>query len=95
LQRLLTQLRDHSVMPVPGGETERDARSCIEDDFQHDLLQERCLAPTTVHAYLDTVRRFLRDRVSAQPLRLEALCAQDVTGFIVQQARRYSPAHAT
>ena len=94
LKRLLRQLREHDVIPFPGVETERDARTCLEDDFQHSLLQQRGLAPTTVHAYLDTVRRFLSDRLTAQPLRLEALCAQDVTGFIVQQACRYRPAHA-
>ena len=63
-------------------------------DFQHYLLQQRGLAPTTVRYYLDTVRRFLRERFGAHPLRLEALCPQDITDFMVQQTRRYSPARA-
>lgn len=91
-RRLLTQLRDHGVLLVPMVETESGACSYIEDDFQHDLLQERGLAPTTVRSYRDTVRRFLGDRCGAQPLRLELLCAQDVTGCLVRQARRDSPA---
>src|SRR5262249_11276384 len=69
-------------------------RSCIERDFQNYLLHQRGLAPTTVANYLDTVRRFLSEQCGGQPLRLEALCPQDVTRFIVQQAHRYSPAHA-
>jgi site-specific recombinase XerD len=47
-----------------------------------------------VQYYLATVRRFLRERFGMQPLRLNALCPRDVTGFMVQQARRYRPGHA-
>jgi site-specific recombinase XerD len=94
LRRLLGQLRDHGVIPIAG--VEIDARACdrIACDFQHYLLHQRGLAPTTVRAYLDTVRRFLSTRFGAQPLRLEALGPQDITAFMLQQARRYSPARA-
>jgi site-specific recombinase XerD len=44
--------------------------------------------------YLDTVKRFLRERFGMQPLNLKALCPQDISRFMVQQARRYSPSHA-
>ncbi|MFQ5937092.1 MAG: tyrosine-type recombinase/integrase [Acidiferrobacterales bacterium] len=94
LRRLLTQLRDHGVTPVPVVETDTSACNRIACDFQHYLLHQRCLAPTTVGDYLDTVRHFLRERCGTQPLRLEALQPQDITRFMVQQARRYSPARA-
>jgi len=94
LRRLLTQLRDHGVIPSPVVVTERGTRDAMAYDFQDYLLQQRGLAPTTVRSYLDTVRRFLSDRFDAQPLRLEALCAQDITGFLLRQTRRYSPGHA-
>lgn len=94
LQRLLEQLRAHGVIPTLIVETDRGASDRIVDDFQHYLRHQRCLAPTTVSYYLATARRFLRERFGTQPLRLEALCAHDVTGFMVQQARQYSPGHA-
>jgi site-specific recombinase XerD len=94
LQRWLEQLRDDRVIPVPVVETDTGAGGRLVCDFQHYLRHQRCLAPTTVEYDLDTVRRFLRERFGTQPLRLEARCAQDVTGFMVQQARRYRPGHA-
>jgi hypothetical protein len=94
VRRWLEPRRDHGVMPIAVVET--DARACdrVAGDVQHDLLHQRGLAPTTVWAYLDTVRRFLSTRVGAQPLRLEALGPQGITAFMLQQTRRYSPTRA-
>lgn len=93
LRRLLEQLRNQGVIPVPVVEPDASARSSIACDFQHYLLHQRCLAPTTVDEYLDTVQRFLRERFGTQPLRLEVLSPQDIARFMVHQARRYSPGH--
>lgn len=95
LRRLLEQLRDHGVIPIAVVETDARAGDRVAGDFQHDLLHQRGLAPTPVWAYLDTVRRFLSPRFGAHPLRLEALGPQDITDFMLQQTRRYSPARAT
>jgi site-specific recombinase XerD len=94
LKRLLEHLRDQRVLPIQVVATDTHASDRLGGDFQHSLLQQRCLAPTTVAYYLDTVRRFLRDRFDTQPLNLKALGPQDVTRFMVQQARRYSPSRA-
>jgi site-specific recombinase XerD len=94
LRRLLGQLREQGVIPVPVVEPSSRACDRIACDFQHYLLHQRGLAPTTVRYYLDTVRRFLGARFGGEPFSLEALCPQDVTTFMLQQARRYSPAHA-
>ena len=94
LRRLLEHLRDHGVIPIPVVETDPHASDRLVCDFQHYLLQQRGLAPTTADYYLKTVKRFLRERFGTQPLNLEALCPQDITSFMVQQARRYSPGHA-
>lgn len=94
LRRLLGQLREQGVIPVPVVEPSSSACDRIACDFQHYLLHQRGLAPTTVRYYLDPVRRFLGARFGSEPFRLEALCPQDVTTFMLQQARRYSPAHA-
>jgi site-specific recombinase XerD len=94
LRRLLEHLRDQGVIPIPVVETDTQACDSLVGDFQHYLLHQRCLAPTTADYYLDTVQRFLRERFGTQPLDLEALCPQDITRFMVQQARCYSPSHA-
>ena len=70
-----------------------DAGSRIRETFQQHLLSQRSLAPSTVRTYLDTVGHFIDWCFARQSLELGALCAQDVTGFMLEQARRYSAAH--
>jgi integrase/recombinase XerD len=94
LRRLLEHLRTHGVIPSPVVAIDPHAFDCLVCDFQHYLLHQRCLAPPTADYYLKMVKRFLRERFGTQPLHLEALCPQDITRFMVQQARRYSPGHA-
>ncbi len=94
LRRLLTQLREHGVMPSPMADVNPSVGDRIARDFQHSRCQQRGLAPTTVQSSLDTLRRFLDHRCGPQTLGLEALGPQDLSNFMWQQARRYSPAHA-
>jgi integrase/recombinase XerD len=70
LRRLLEHLRDQGVIPLPVVETDTHACDSLVGDFQHYLLHQRCLAPTTADYYLDTVQRFLRARFGTQPLDL-------------------------
>lgn len=94
LKRLLAQLRARGVIPVPVVEPSSSACDRLTCDFQHYLLHQRGLAPTTVRYYLDIVRRFLGAQFGREPRRLEALGPHDLTTFMLQQARRYSPARA-
>lgn len=94
LRRLLEHLRDQGIIPIPIVETDISDSDRLVGDFQHYLLEQRCLAPTTVDYYLKTVQRFLRERFSTQPLNLEALCPQDITDFMIRQARLYSSGRA-
>ncbi|MEE8267198.1 MAG: site-specific integrase [Acidiferrobacterales bacterium] len=94
LRRLLEHLRDQGILPIPIVETATDDSDRLVGDFQHYLLEQRCLAPTTVDYYLKTVQSFLRERFGTQALNLEALCPQDITDFMIQQARHYSSGRA-
>jgi len=94
LRRLLAQLREQGVIPLAVVAPALHAYDHIVRDFQHYLLHQRGLKPPTIRNYLDTVRRFLGARFGAHPLCLEALSPQDITDFMVQQTRRYSPARA-
>jgi site-specific recombinase XerD len=92
LRRLLKLLRDlrivdHETSTIPAGEHER-----LADDFKHYLFKERSLAPKTVVDQLLMTRRFLRECFGGGSIRLDQLCATDVTGFIQRHA--YALSHA-
>src|SRR5712691_6932591 len=85
LRRLLEHLRHQGIIPIPIVTTATYDSDRLVGDFQHYLIEQRCLAPTTVDYYLKTVQSFLRERFSTQPLNLEALCPQDISDFMIRQ----------
>jgi integrase/recombinase XerD len=90
LKKLLAHLRAAGVIAAPVKAVGDPAYASIVQAFRQYLVCQRNLAPSTIHSYLDTVVRFLSQRFGTQLPNLDALCAQDVTGFMLQQARRYS-----
>ena len=58
------------------------------------LRQERELSEKTTIKYSPVIERFLFEHFGDEPLAFEALCAQDVIGFIKREALRVSPAGA-
>jgi integrase len=93
LALLLEYLREKGVV-VPALEHQAaDEGSRIREAFHCHLITQRNPALSTVRTYLDTVGDFLDWRFAKQSLELGALCAQDVNGFMLEQARRYSAAH--
>jgi site-specific recombinase XerD len=90
LKKLLVHLRAAGVIAAPVKAVADPAYASMVQAFQQYLIYQRNLAPSTIHYYLNTVVRFLNQRFGTQPPNPDALCAQDVTGFMLQQARRYS-----
>lgn len=90
LKKLLAHLRATGVIAAPVKAVADPAYTSIVQAFQQYLVCQRNLAPSTIHYSLDTVVRFLSQRFGTQLPNLDALCAQDVTSFMLQQARRYS-----
>lgn len=90
LKKLLAYLRTEGIIAAPVKAVGDPAYASIVQAFRQYLVCQRNLAPSTIHYYLDTVVRFLSQRFGIQLPNLDALCAQDVTGFMLQQARRYS-----
>ena len=86
----LAYLREKGVLTPSLERQATDQGSKIRVAFHRHLIGQRNLAPSTVRTYLDTVGHFLEWRFGTQSLQLGALCAQDVTGFMLEQARRYS-----
>jgi len=90
LKKLLAYLRTVGVIAAPVKAVGDPAYASIMQAFQQYLAFQRNLAPSTIHHYLNTVACFLNQCFGARPPNPDALCAQDVTDFMLQQARRYS-----
>jgi hypothetical protein len=90
LKKLLVHLRTLDAIAAPVEAISDPAYASMVQSFQQYLVFQRNLAPSTIHHYLNTVACFLNQRFGAQPPNPDALCAQDVTDFMLQQARRYS-----
>jgi len=90
LKKLLAYLRTVGVIAAPVKAVSDPAYASIMQAFQQYLAFQRNLAPSTIHHYLNTVACFLNQCFGARPPNPDALCAQDVTDFMLQQARRYS-----
>lgn len=86
----LTYLREKGVVAPSLERQATDQGSKIREAFHRHLVSQRNLAPSTVRTYLDTVGHFLEWRFGTLSLQLGVLCAQDVSGFMLEQARRYS-----
>lgn len=94
LALLLACLREAGVV-VPRPECpDLHPSAPIREAFRAHLINQRNLAPETVSTYLDTVTRFLDWRFGAHsPPALNALGAEDINAFMLEQARRYSAGH--
>ena len=90
LKKLLAFLITGGIIAAPLKAINDPAYASIVQAFQQYLVYQRNLAPLTIHYYLNTVAHFLNQRFGTQPPNPDALCAQDVTGYMLQQARRYS-----
>lgn len=55
------------------------------------LLHERAVATSTAHRYGDVARRFLCTRFAPGPIKYGELSAHDVTTFVLNRSRQYSP----
>lgn len=87
LRRLLNLLLEKGIV-AQGPPIESSPAQRLEEEFRLYLQQERRLAPATVFHYLLFVRRFLAQRFADGEVRLDCLRADDVVGFVRQEAAR-------
>lgn len=59
----------------------------IEKGFAQYLSQERGLSPAASENYIPKVRRFLSDRFHEGTIRIDKLCPQDVTTFLLRYTK--------
>jgi len=91
LVKILGMLRDRRIIPQVTPPVEIDAVARAEEDFKRYLEQERGLSTATQRNYLPVVHQFLRERFGRGPVRLSALCATDLTGFVQRHVHERSP----
>lgn len=91
-QKCVRLLRDRGLL-APERPRPLSARERVEQAFARYLAQERGLASGTLVNYVPIARQFLRKRFRGGRLRLAALRAEDVTGFVQRHAHDHSPAH--
>ena len=74
-----------------GGHGAGSGSPCLSDllDAYRSYLEgERGLSPLTVHGYVQAAERFMLGRCAGDPARLVALCARDVSRFVLAESSR-------
>jgi site-specific recombinase XerD len=91
---VMAHLREVGALPLPVDPPADNAeRARVCEAFRQHLVGQRHLAQPTRRTYVDTVRHFLDWCFGSRPIELRGITAHDVTGFMVDQARRYSAGH--
>jgi integrase/recombinase XerD len=89
LKRLLNLLLRQGVIPEPSSPAATPVTQ-LQVEYDRYLRQERALASTTVHRYLELAKTFLTACFGADPIDLSTLRATDVTGFVQRRAAAIS-----
>ncbi len=92
LNRLLSMLCQKGV--VKPEQVVESALAKVINQFERYLSQERGLSKATLQNYLLVIDQFLSGRFRNNTPNVRSLCAADITGFVVSQARRLSPVRA-
>lgn len=86
LQQFLDHLRRQNVVPARNLPRDRSPLAQILNRYETHLSTERGLVAHTIQEYQSFVRKFLLERFRAQPLRLKAVKASDISDFILKHA---------
>jgi len=57
-------------------------------EYQEYLVQDRCLTPSAIRQYVDSVRKFAGVYVDAESPQWDRLTPSDISDYVVHQARR-------
>lgn len=87
LNLLLTQLRNHGVIPIPKLKLKIGEREGKVRQFAEYLIRERALSEATMKNYVGFIDRFLSERFKKNSIRFHKLSPSDVTGFVQRHAR--------
>ena len=93
LRFLLRVMREMGVIPPVTLDAEVDVGPVVrfEHEFSRYLVEDRALSISTRVNYVPVVRSLLSWRFGVGPVKVADLRPDDITGFIVRQARTVSP----
>jgi site-specific recombinase XerD len=89
--RFVEHVREKGLIPAARVHPEESLITQLERSYESYLRVERGLTTATVDRYQRFVRRFLIERFGEGPLRVNDLCASDISDFVVRHARSMSP----
>lgn len=92
MQPMLTVLRDMRVIPVVEQPSPASAVEAVLVAYRRYLMVERRLAAVSVITRVGVARRFLPRLAVDDELRFDQLTPAAVSGFVLDQSRRYRPA---
>jgi integrase/recombinase XerD len=92
MRPMLTVLRDMCVIPVAGQPSPDSAVEAVLVAYRRYLMVERRLAAASVITRVGVARGFLSRLVVDDELRFDQLTSAAVSGFVLDQSRRYRPA---
>jgi len=90
LQQFLDHLRRQTVVPARNLPPERSPLGHILSQYETHLRAERGLVAHTIQEYQFFARKFLLERFRSRPLRLKAVKASDISGFVLRHTRGMS-----
>ena len=86
-RELLAHLRRGGGIPdAPEDTGSDDAITRVERTYEHFLVNERGLNPSTIDDYIASVHAFLAERFGTRTVSLDQLAARDANRFIVRRA---------
>lgn len=89
--RFVEHVRKKGLIPAARVHPEESLITQLESSYESYLRVERGLTTATVDRYQRFVRRFLIERFGEGPLRMNDLCASDISDFVVRHTRSMSP----
>lgn len=95
LIRFMEFLKEKGVLSSPPKQLQPEQELPIDQRFKRYLDRERGLVQSTVAGYLFLIQKFLSATFGEGLMRLEELCAANVTGFILLYARDMAPRTAS
>jgi site-specific recombinase XerD len=89
---LLEYLREKDAIESPTPAIDESPLAMLRGQYENYLRKERGLSPKTVARYWVFLERFLVERFGNGPISLQKLVADDISVFLLRNARSGSPA---
>jgi site-specific recombinase XerD len=94
IHHFLEHLREKGVIPSPAPTVDESPLKGVQKRYEEYLRKERGLSPVTIARYCAIARRFIVERFGERAIRLRELVPNDISAFLLRNARSGSPGSA-